>query len=148
MAKKSPWLCKAGAELRSAINHCFPDRDKRSDGWIGDAKHSATKSDHNPDSKTSVVRGLDIDADLDAHKSTSIYLADQLRLLAKSKRDKRIAYIIHAGRICSPILNWKWRKYRGINPHHSHIHISFTAAGDYDGSIFEGIPLLEMNGKK
>ena len=143
-----PWLSKAAVEMRDAINHCFPNRDKRSDGWIGDAKHATTKSDHNPDKKNGCVRALDIDADLGGSKSTSIYLADQLRRMAKTKRDKRIAYVIHAGKIASPILNWKWRKYSGINPHYSHIHISFTAAGDYDGSVFEGIPLLEMNGKE
>ncbi len=40
-------------------------------------------------------------------------LADQLRLACKSKTEKRISYIIFDGRICSSILNWKWRKYTG-----------------------------------
>ncbi len=37
--------------------------------------------------------------------------------------------------------NYKWRKYTGINPHKTHIHISFTAKGDTDGSMFQ-IPIL------
>ena len=134
------WLSLAAAEMRDAINFAYPDRDKKSDGWIGDAKHSATKSDHNPDAKTGCVRALDIDSDLSRHKSESIYLADQIRKCGKT--DKRIAYVIHDGKIASPILNWKWRKYTGINPHKSHIHISFTAKGDKDPSLFE-IPLLK-----
>ena len=137
-----PHLSKAAEQLRKQINDTYPNRDKRSDGWIGDYKHAATKSDHNPDAVTGVVRAVDIDSDLDLHKSTSIYLADQIRQCAKS--DRRIAYVIHAGKIASPILNWKWRKYSGINPHHSHIHISFTPRGDKDSSLFN-IPMVQEN---
>jgi hypothetical protein len=134
------WLSLAAAEMRDAINFAYPERDKRSDGWIGDAKHANSKSDHNPDPKTGCVRALDIDSDLSGHKSESIYLADQIRTCGKT--DKRIAYVIHNGKIASPILNWKWRKYTGINPHKSHIHISFTAKGDKDPALFN-IPLLK-----
>jgi len=44
-----PWLCAAGVQLRDQIDTWYPDRRSTSDGWIGDARHSATKSDHNPD---------------------------------------------------------------------------------------------------
>ena len=67
-------------------------------------------------------------------------LADQLRIHAK-RGDKRIAYIIFDGRIASPILRWKWRKYRGANPHRAHMHISFTKKGDLDGRFFN-VPML------
>jgi hypothetical protein len=135
----NPWLSHAAKEMRERINHRYPDRDKRSDGWIGDAKHRAEKSDHNPD-KIGCVRAIDIDRDLSNHKSEAYYLADQIRQCAK--RDKRIAYVIYNGKIASPIMGWKWRKYRGTNPHESHIHISFTAKGDLDKTPFE-IPLLK-----
>jgi hypothetical protein len=135
----NPWLSHAAKEMRESINHRYPDRDKRSDGWIGDAKHRAEKSDHNPD-KTGCVRALDIDRDLSRHKSEAYYLANQIRQCAKT--DKRIAYVIYNGKIASPIMGWKWRKYRGINPHESHIHISFTTKGDLDKTPFE-IPLLK-----
>ena len=137
-----PHLCKAGVQLREQIDDSYPERDRRSDGWIGDAKHQSSKSDHNPDlANNSIVRAVDIDSDLSSHKSESIYLADQIRLYAKSDKTKRIAYVIHNFKIASPILNWRWRKYSGSNPHTSHIHISFTSKGDADGSFFE-IPLL------
>jgi hypothetical protein len=140
-----PHLCKAGVQLRNQIDDCYAERDRRSDGWIGDAKHAGTKSDHNPALPDNVVRALDVDSDLSSHKSESIYLANQIRLYAKREKPKRIAYIIHSGKIASPILNWRWRKYTGSsNPHTSHIHISFTPKGDKDGSFFE-IPMLGGN---
>ena len=134
-----PHLCKAGVQLREQIDDHFPDRDRRSDGWIGDSRHAATKSDHNPLAPTMVVRAIDIDTDLGGAKNNAAYLADQIRIAAK--KDKRIAYVIFNSKIASPILNWKWRKYSGVDPHTSHLHISFTAKGDNDGSFFE-IPIL------
>ena len=137
-----PVLCKAGQQLREQFDDTFPDRDRRSDGWIGDLRHSARPSDHNPDPATGVVRAIDVDRDV--HKSGKPDLmpdiADQLRIAAK-KGEKRISYIIFAGRIASPRLGWRWRKYSGSNPHNAHSHVSFTKAGDQDGSFFN-IPLL------
>jgi peptidoglycan hydrolase-like protein with peptidoglycan-binding domain len=54
----------AGAllELRSEIDTRWPNRDRSSDGSIGDASHAASKSDHNPN-PAGVVRAIDVDAD-------------------------------------------------------------------------------------
>jgi hypothetical protein len=137
---KQPWLCAAGKQLRDQIDTWYPDRRSTSDGWIGDARHSATKSDHNPDERSGfVVRAIDIDSRLDSSEQLSIYLADQIRVCAKT--DKRISYVIHNGFIASRIMGFKWRRYRGINPHKRHIHISFTKLGDKDSKPFD-IPLL------
>jgi hypothetical protein len=135
-----PWLCAAGVQLRDQIDTWYPDRRSTSDGWIGDARHSASKSDHNPDKRSGlVVRAIDVDSRLDSSEGISIYLADQIRKCAKT--DKRISYVIHNGKIASRILNYKWRTYRGFNKHIRHIHISFTKAGDKNGKEFD-IPLL------
>ena len=138
-----PVLCKAGQQLREQFDDTFPDRDRRSDGWIGDLRHSARPSDHNPDPTSGmVVRAIDIDRDV--HKTGKPDLmpdiADQLRLAAKAG-EKRIAYIIFEGRIASSRMGWRWRKYSGSNPHRAHLHCSFTKQGDTDGSFFN-IPLL------
>ena len=137
-----PVLCKAGQQLREQFDDTFADRDRRSDGWIGDLRHSARPSDHNPDPASGVVRAIDVDRDV--HKSGKPDLmpdiADQLRLAAK-RGEKRISYIIFAGRIASSRMGWRWRKYSGSNPHNAHCHISFTKQGDQDGSFFN-IPLL------
>jgi len=133
-----PWLSKSAVQFREQVDDSFPERLRKSDGWIGDARHSATRSDHNPD-ESGIVRAIDIDSRLDSSQQLSIYLADQIRVCAKT--DKRISYVIHNGFIASRIMGFKWRRYRGINPHKRHIHISFTKAGDKDGRPFD-IPLL------
>jgi hypothetical protein len=127
-------LSKAAAQLREQVDDTFPNRDRRSDGTIGDSSHKNRKSDHNPDSK-GWVRALDIDANMGADKSAAYDFANQLRLLAR--RDRRLKYIIFAGRIASRRSLWRWVRFRGINPHNTHIHISFTKKGDTDGSFFQ-----------
>jgi len=130
-----PRLSKAAEQLRSEINTKYPKRDKRSDGWIGDTAHNARKSDHNPD-KNGWVRAVDIDSDLvKGSNKESWLLAEQIKMIAL-KGDKRISYIIHQQRIASSKQNWAWRVYKGSNPHISHLHISFTQAGDLDGKAF------------
>jgi hypothetical protein len=128
-------LCAAGVQLREQIDDDYPDRDRKSDGWIADARHIAKgNSDHIP--ANGMVRAIDIDSDLAAHKEEAYALVEKLRKCAK-KGDRRIKYIIYDGKIMSPILGWKRRKYSGPNPHRSHFHISFTTLGDKDSSYFD-----------
>jgi hypothetical protein len=134
-----PRLSKAAIQLREQCDDSFSDRDRTSDGWVGDTRHSATLSDHNPEPVTGWVRAIDIDANLDKRKGTSVYLADQIRAYAKSHG--RITYIIHMGKICSRKTLWRWVKYSGINSHTHHIHVSFAKTADEDSSFFQ-IPML------
>jgi hypothetical protein len=136
----SPKLCKAGQQLRLQIDDSFPDRDRTSDGWIGDSRHASRPSDHNPD-ELGIVRAIDIDRDLSGKAKPDLMpdLADQIRYAAKS--DKRIAYIIFNGKIASSKKSWAWRPYDGVNQHRHHCHISFTKKGDADGSFFN-IPMI------
>ena len=141
-------LCKAGQQLRLQIDDSYIDRDRSSDGWIGDSRHSARRSDHNPDWKNAVdgvawVRAVDFDKDLSGKAKPELMpdLADQIRRFAKRDKSKRISYIIFAGKIASSRMGWRWRKYRGINPHNLHLHCSFTKKGDTDSSFFN-IPMI------
>lgn len=138
-----PWLCKAGVQLREQIDDSYPDRDRSSDGWLGDVRHQARVSDHNPDPTAEyVVRAIDIDRDLCGKPKPDLMpdLADQIRIAAKSG-DSRIAYVIFNGRIASPKKAWTWRPYDGINKHNHHCHVSFTSKGDKDSSFFN-IPMI------
>lgn len=136
-----PKLSKSAIQLREQIDDAFPDRDRASDGWIGDARHSARKSDHNPDEQ-GWVRAIDIDRDLSGKAKPDIMpdLADQIRLYGKA-HPKRIAYVIFDGKIASSKKAWAWRPYDGINKHNHHCHISFTKAADEASDFFQ-IPLL------
>ena len=141
-------LCKAGQQLREQVDDAWPNRIRVApEGWLGDARHAARRSDHNPDAASGIVRAYDFNSAFTPDRATAYDFADQLRLLARV--DKRISYIIFDGKIASYKRNYKWRKYTGINPHKNHIHISFTAKGDFDGSMFR-TPLLTgepINGK-
>ena len=132
-----PWLSKAAEQFREQVNDNFPNRSKRLDGWIGDLRHQSRVTQHNPNERGEVC-ALDIDARLSEEQGISIYLADQIRLAAK-QGDRRFLYIIHMGKIASAKSFWRWVKYRGINPHKKHIHISFRP--NQNGKPFN-IPLL------
>jgi hypothetical protein len=137
----TPKLCKAGQQLRLQVDDSFPDRDRTSDGWIGDTRHQARPSDHNPDEQ-GIVRAIDIDRDLSGKAKPDLMpdLADQIRLCARAG-DKRISYVIFDGRIASSKKAWAWRPYDGVNKHNHHCHVSFTKAGDTDSSFFN-IPMI------
>jgi hypothetical protein len=142
-------LSKAASQLREQIDDTFPERDRSSDGWIADQRHmrSGKPSDHVPDKGW--VRAIDIDADLSGKSKPEIMpdLANEIRVFAKRDAKKRIAYIIYNGRIASPILGWKWRKYTGANKHTKHAHISFTKKADEDGAFYQ-IPMLGGNNER
>jgi hypothetical protein len=137
-----PKLSKAAIQLREQFDDAYPDRDRTSDGWIGDTRHGARKSDHNPDEQ-GWVRAIDIDRDLSGKAKPDLMpdLVDQIRAACKKGSEKRVAYIIFNGSICSPILRWKWRKYTGANKHTHHVHFSFKKEADLRGEFYQ-IPML------
>lgn len=101
------------------LNVKWPNRDRKSDGWIGDAAHEASGppeqggSDHNPN-KRGIVNGLDVDRD-GIHVPTVI----ASMLVHASTR-----YVIFNRRIMSTLQGFKPRAYTGSNPHAGHIHRS------------------------
>lgn len=146
-------LVAAGVTLRDQINRRFPNRDKRSDGWIGDAAHSARKSDHNPD-RNGWVHALDIDENMGRGRwrngRAAMRLADQLRQYAASglPGSERVKYIVYEGKLSSGTYKNRWWQWRPGNwGHYQHIHVSFTAAAQKDGSLFP-LPILAVNRKQ
>lgn len=121
---------KALETLRDQIDAAYPNRSKGWDGTLGDAKHRARKSDHNPN-KDGVVQGMDITHD-PSHGVDSYKLADKLL----ASHDPRIKYIISNHRIGSSyktggVMPWKWRPYNDGDPHDHHVHVSVV--DDEDG---------------
>jgi len=137
-----PRLSKAAIQLREQFDDTYPDRDRSSDGWIGDTRHAARPSDHNPDDQ-GWVRAIDIDRDLSGKAKPDLMpdLVDQIRLLCKSGIEKRISYIIFDGFIYSAKFRFIKRKYTGANKHTKHAHFSFKKTADNDGAFFQ-IPML------
>lgn len=111
--------------LRAEINKRWPNRDKRSDGTIGDAAHKASVSDHNPNSRRS-VNAFDIDEDG----------PDMALVLRALIGDRRVNYVIYERTIYSRSRRWVPRPYYGSNPHDKHLHVSIlqTVAAEQDTS--------------
>lgn len=115
-------IARSLGTLRLQVDAQWPNRDKSNDGWIGDAAHAATNSDHNPNA-AGVVTALDITND-PAHGLVARKLAETLL----ASRDPRIKYIISNAQIASSLVSpWVWRPYTGANAHRAHVHISVMA---------------------
>jgi hypothetical protein len=140
-------LCRAGVTLRKQIDDKWPARDRRSDGWIGDSRHSQRRSFHNPD-KHGVVYALDIDENMGRGKerngATARQFADELVTYAASNLPgaKRILHVVYEDQVASGTYRrwfWKWRG-KGYG-HTGHIHITFTPAADTNDGLFP-LPIL------
>jgi hypothetical protein len=119
-------------QLRNEVNARWPNRDKASDGFIGDATHAATASDHNPNAD-GVVCAFDITHDPDNGPDEAI-LFEWFR----THPQVDLKYIIANRKVASRKRDWVIRDYKG-DPHTNHIHVSVgvgpdgkSAAGTYD----------------
>jgi hypothetical protein len=102
--------------LKATLDQEWPNRDRRTDGWIGDDFHKAqgTQSDHNPDPITGVVRARDIDKD-------GIVVPRVIGALIVHPATR---YIVWNRRIYRSADRFRPRAYDGDNPHTDHIHES------------------------
>ncbi|RWQ56577.1 MAG: peptidoglycan-binding protein [Mesorhizobium sp.] len=122
MAKRpAARITKSLDALRSQVNTLAPKRSKASDGWLGDAKHSMRKSDHNPE-PDGTVDALDITHDpkngVDIQKVCDAIIAS---------KDRRVSYLICNGKIIAGNGGprpWVKRNYTGANKHTKHLHVS------------------------
>jgi hypothetical protein len=128
-------VAKCLLDLKAEANARWPNRDRRTDGTIGDDRHcgpaSKKTSDHCPNA-SNVVRAMDIDADgIDA-----AWLAAHISAIGR-EGDARLrngGYVIFNKRIASEQQGWAWRAYTG-EPHQDHIHVSVSRdASGYDGA--------------
>ena len=123
-----PWrVAKSLLALREQINALAPDRDRESDGAIGDEIHRTRNSDHNPwveEGNMGVVTAIDV-----THAPSTGCDANAVAESIRAAKDSRIKYIIWNRQIASSyatdgVAAWTWRRYSGTNPHTHHIHIS------------------------
>lgn len=124
------YLNRALTNFRTEVNARWPDRDKASDGTLGDTAHQATHSDHNPDSDGS-VDAWDMDVELNGPGKP--YTEDLWRVINAALKHESIQYVIYNRRITSR--TWGlgvWRAYDGPSPHDHHVHFNTRSA--YEGS--------------
>lgn len=113
-------LAKSLITLQGEVNAAYPNRPKGADGTIGDARHQAEQSDHNPlPPHPGVVTAWDITT-----APFTIALAEWFRTHGPS--DGRIKYVIYRARITSAQHGWEWVAYSGYSRHFDHIHLSVS----------------------
>ncbi len=138
-------LTKQLIAFRDQMNATFPNRDKASDGTIGNTAHQDQTSGHNPDDTAgskpewdgdpdalAEVRAIDIDADTGNPSVTMEDIVQHLLRLARAGNLWFIRYIIYNRRIWSASNDWAQQAYTGSNPHDKHMHMSGAYNQDSD----------------
>jgi hypothetical protein len=128
-------LTKGLQNLINQVNARWPDRDKSTDGTVGDANHASGTSGHNPDDSPydnaewdgdadnrSEVRAWDMDADLREPGTTTQQLVDHIRHLPNVGSVLR--YIIFDRKIYHSSVGFAPEAYTGPSPHTGHVHFS------------------------
>jgi hypothetical protein len=140
-------VAKSLLKLRAQVNARAPNRNKASDGTIGDARHCSRPnptSDHCPrirDRGVGVVAAMDI-----THDPGGGCDAGALANAIHRSRDSRVKYIIWNRKIANSSAiggsqAWAWRPYNGANPHSHHVHISVKSSKpQYDSEAAWTLP--------
>lgn len=144
----SSWtLIPCLVELRDEFNQLNPNRDKSTDGSIGDQAHADRSSDHNPDETGATpyedsdskneVHAIDVDCTGPWPSPMTFDLAvNEIRKRCKDGREDRLHNIIWNRQICSESNGWVWQAYTGDNSHTQHAHFSacYESAREADTS--------------
>jgi hypothetical protein len=117
------YVARSLDQLLAEINALAPNRNKASDGSIGDAAHSSRDSDHNPCDCHDAVCARDFTHD-PAGGFDSYHFAHWLVDRCARGLERRGKYVISNGMIASASKGWTWRTYTGSNPHSHHVHVS------------------------
>lgn len=113
------FLAPSLVRLRREIDLAWPNRDRTTDGSIGDASHAASVSDHNPNSR-GCVDAIDIDKD----GINTYYVVGQ------AIKHPACNYVIWNRQIWSRSRGFAPVAYNGDSPHTDHIHVSIRQAVD------------------
>jgi hypothetical protein len=129
-------------EAKTQLDARFPNRDKASDGGIGNLAHQKESSSHNPDKtgkpehrdgdSKDEVRARDFDADLRDPSVNMEQVVQHWVNLARQGKLWWVRYIIYKRRIWHKRDNYVTRNYTGKNTHDKHVHVNseFTQAAD------------------
>lgn len=150
------WLVVAALdEARDQLNARFPNRDKTSDGSIGDLDHQSGSSSHNPDrtgnpefrdgDAKDEVRARDFDADLrDPSGVTMEMVVQHWVSLARQGKLWWVRYFIFNRRIWHKRDGYVTREYTGNNDHSKHVHVNTDFTQDADMVTNTNWHLMEL----
>lgn len=135
------WILVAWAhQFRRELNALAPNRDKTTDGSIGNLYHTTYPSGHNPDETGNAerrdadtineVRAIDTDRDTRHPELTAERIVAYLVGRCRAGLEPRLIYIIFNRVIWSASSGWVARAYTGYSPHDMHWHMS--GHPDYD----------------
>lgn len=149
-------------QLRTELNALCPNRDKGSDGTIGDKAHQEHVSDHNDDEVGKVpirdadskheVHAVDLDVDLREPGLTMEKVVQYLVGRCRVGKEDRLRYVIYDGRIWEASRGWVQRTYSGANPHDKHAHFSASYVSSKESDTrkweLEDIPMALTDSDK
>lgn len=141
---------------REFVNKKYPKRNKASDGTIGDTRHAASVSEHNPD-KDGTVDAWDMDVNLLGSSDQDGNAAEDAAVEALKREFEKQPWAqlwIHNSKIANrDVGNWKVRPYSGPNKHDHHVHFQsrqskerliYTANFTESDSIVEAKPVINV----
>lgn len=122
-------VASALLQLDQQLNTIAPQRNERSDGFVGDPDHQSRASDHNP---WWVHLGQPyVTAGDWTHDPAGGLDCARLATALREGRDRRLKYVIWADQIMAGFGGpdpWTWRAYRPHDPHRNqhrhHLHLS------------------------
>lgn len=120
------YLVKPLVNLRREIDLRWPDRDRRTDGWLALPSQRISYG-HNPDS-AGRVHAIDVDSD---------GINPDWIIRAINRKTSGLWYIIWNRRLWSNTYDWKPYDYTGPSPHTDHMHIEVyhdSRGHDFGGS--------------
>lgn len=132
----------------SALDAIAPNRDRGTDGTIGDLAHSTGSSGHNPDDTPGVTAERQDDdtrpevraADAGMMLRSPITMQQVVdAILAYPPDRNRLIYIIYDGYIWSATNGWKRAPYTGSDKHRTHVHLSGNPNSDLDDRPWQSI---------
>jgi hypothetical protein len=122
--------------LFAEFDQLAPNRDRASDGAVGDRAHAAKgSSDHLPDEETPALRSkdsdglnevhaIDVDRDLRLPGWSMERVVQTIVTRCRSGAETRLQYVIFNRKIWSKSWGWTARAYTGANAHDHHAHFS------------------------
>jgi hypothetical protein len=125
-APSVPRLARSLRRLGRTVDEAWPDRSRKSDGWVGDAAHTLRVSDHNPDHQ-GIVHAVDITAR--GIRPWPVVIAALLHPATN--------YVIFSGLIWSRSTALQPVRYTGVDPHLTHLHVSIRHARSAEQSTAE-----------